>query len=218
MNAVHITPGPFSFFRKEVFEKIGLYKHAHNTEDMEMAMRMQKNGMKISHASEAHVYTVGPASVRKLYRQRVRWVSGFLGNLIDYKSMFFKKRFGDLGIIVLPFSLIGILISFSFILLGIYRAIEGGISAVAKFSTVGLQMPEFRFDLFFTNTSTLSILSLLMIVTIIALVFYEDLSTGKKRKFSFDALYFVCIYSLISPFWIVTSIYNNIASKTAPWR
>ncbi|MEY2664772.1 MAG: hypothetical protein RIT04_580, partial [Candidatus Parcubacteria bacterium] len=44
MNAIHVTPGPFSIFRRSVFETIGLFKHAHNTEDMEIAFRIQMHG------------------------------------------------------------------------------------------------------------------------------------------------------------------------------
>ncbi|MES2059830.1 MAG: glycosyltransferase [Patescibacteria group bacterium] len=218
IEAVHITPGPFSFFRKEVFRKIGLYKHAHNTEDMEMAMRMQKHRMQIVSADGAFVYTVGPGTVKKLYKQRVRWVSGFISNLIDYRDMLFKKKYGDLGLIILPFSIIGILLSFAFVLMSLYQMTATIMNAVVKFSAVGFVAPSLRFDVFFTNTSTLSILSLTMIAMIIALVFYEDHKAGKSRKFSFDALYFVFLYSFISPFWLITSIYNNLASKTAPWR
>ena len=39
VNAIHVTPGPFSIFRKEVFEKIGPYRHAHTTEDQEIALQ-----------------------------------------------------------------------------------------------------------------------------------------------------------------------------------
>ena len=74
MRAIHIAPGPFSFFRKEVFTAIGNYKHAHNTEDMEIAMRMQQHGFRIVHAAKAVVYTSSPRTIKKLYKQRVRWV------------------------------------------------------------------------------------------------------------------------------------------------
>ena len=218
IGAVHITPGPFSFFRKEVFAKIGLYKHAYNTEDMEMAMRMQKHGLLIANAPEALVYTVGPESVRKLYKQRVRWVSGFISNLMDYREMVFSKKFGDLGLIVLPFSIIGILLSFIFVFLSLYQVISDIFNSLIKFSIVGFQMPNFKFDLFFTNTSVLSLLSLGMVATIIALVLYGDRTTNKKWKFSIDAAYFVFLYSFISPFWLVASIYNSLTSKVAPWR
>ncbi len=124
MHAIHIAPGPFSFFRTEVFEKIGNYRHAHNTEDMEIAMRMQKHGFKITHAPRAIVYTSSPNTIKKLYKQRVRWVSGFLGNLIDYRKMLFNKKHGDLGLLVLPMALLSILLTIPFVIVSIASGIE----------------------------------------------------------------------------------------------
>ena len=47
INGIFVAPGPFSLFRKSVFEKLGGYRPAHNAEDMEITFRMQKNFMKI---------------------------------------------------------------------------------------------------------------------------------------------------------------------------
>ena len=47
LDAIQVTPGPFSIFKKEVFEIIGGYKKAHNTEDYEITLRMHKNHLKI---------------------------------------------------------------------------------------------------------------------------------------------------------------------------
>jgi len=43
LGAINVTPGPLTIFRKKVFTVLGPYKHGHNTEDMEIAYRMQKN-------------------------------------------------------------------------------------------------------------------------------------------------------------------------------
>jgi cellulose synthase/poly-beta-1,6-N-acetylglucosamine synthase-like glycosyltransferase len=102
MGALYVTPGPFSIFRREVFDVVGGYKHAHQTEDMELAMRLQTNHIKIANAHNAYVYTVAPATLRKLYKQRLRWTYGFLKNVIDYRFVFFKREYGNLGIFVLP--------------------------------------------------------------------------------------------------------------------
>jgi len=45
-NCLNVVPSPLSVIRREVFEKIGYYKEAHDTEDMEMAFRMQKANFK----------------------------------------------------------------------------------------------------------------------------------------------------------------------------
>lgn len=218
IGAIHITPGPFSFFRKEVFDKIGLYRHAHNTEDMEMAMRMQKNGLMIVNAPDALVYTVGPGSVGKLYKQRVRWVSGFIANLIDYRDMIFSKEFGDLGLLVLPFTIFAIFMSFVYVIITAYQILERITDAIVKYSAVGFTPIEWNFDWFYVNTSILSILSIMFVSLIIALSMYGERSTSGKWRFSVNILYFTFVYSFIAPFWLLRSIYNNLVSKEAAWR
>src|SRR3989304_5876098 len=78
MGGIHVTPGPFSIFRKKVFEDLGHYRQAHNTEDQEIALRMQSRGYKIDHCPDAYVYTISPNTIVKLYRQRLRWIYGFI--------------------------------------------------------------------------------------------------------------------------------------------
>lgn len=218
LDATYITPGPFSFFRKEVFEKIGPYKHAHNTEDMEIAMRMQKNKMKIVHAPDALIYTIGPDTIKKLYKQRVRWVSGFVGNLLDYKQMLLKKEYGDLGMIVLPFALFYLAISFVLIGTSIYQLADMGTKFINKMLTVGFHFGKFTFDWYYINTSILSILTLFLLTLVVGLILYEYKNTKARLNATFDVLYFLVLYSYIAPFWIFKSIYNNLRAKHAPWR
>lgn len=218
IGAIHITPGPFSFFRKEVFEKIGPYKHAHNTEDMEMAMRMQKNHMLIVNEPTALVFTVGPDTIKKLYKQRVRWVSGFLGNLIDYRDMLLNKKHGDLGLIVLPFALFGILMSLVTITISLYKISIQVIEAIQKILTVGFSAPQFDFSWFFIDTSVLSIMTVTLIFFIISLIMYGYRTVYGKWSISLEMFYFIFLYSFITPFWLMKSVYNNIKGVHAPWR
>ena len=70
---------------------------------------MQKNGLRIANAHNAYVYTVGPSKFDGLYKQRVRWAYGFLNNAIDYKNMYFNRRYGNIGVFVLPMATFSIL-------------------------------------------------------------------------------------------------------------
>jgi cellulose synthase/poly-beta-1,6-N-acetylglucosamine synthase-like glycosyltransferase len=218
IGAIHITPGPFSFFRKEVFEKIGMYKHAHNTEDMEMAMRMQKNRMKIVNAPDAIVYTVGPESIKKLYKQRVRWVSGFLANLIDYKDMILNKNYGDLGLLVLPFAIFSIFMSFVFIGINLFQIADRIITGIGKLLVVGFTPYSFNFEWFYLDTSVLNILTVVLFGFIITLIMYGYRSVYGRWRLSLEIFYFIFLYSFIAPFWLIKSIYNNIRGVHAPWR
>jgi cellulose synthase/poly-beta-1,6-N-acetylglucosamine synthase-like glycosyltransferase len=87
VGAINVTPGPLTIFRKKVFDDLGPYKHGHNTEDMEIAYRMQKNHYKIEHCNDAYVYTNTPRTIKKLYKQRLRWIYGFINNTLDYRGV-----------------------------------------------------------------------------------------------------------------------------------
>ncbi len=219
INAIHITPGPFSFFRKEVFETIGMYRHAHNTEDMEMAMRMQKHGMIIENEPHALVYTVGPANVKKLYKQRERWVSGFLGNLIDYRDMLFKKEYGDLGMVVLPFASFALIMTMIYISLTVFHVSVSAYNTFYRMYSIGItHQGAPHFDWFYINTSTISFLTILLTAITFSLVLIGQKMVTGKWRLTLDSLYFVFIYSFIAPFWLSKAIYNNIRSKDANWR
>lgn len=219
LNSVYVTPGPFSFFRKKVFEIIGNYKHAHNTEDMEMAMRMQKHGMKIAHAPKAIIYTIGPDTVKKLYKQRVRWASGFMGNLNDYKHMFFNRKHGDLSMLVLPFITIATCAMVLFAFTTLFRIGKHVYQTVEKVAIVGFDFTSFNpLNYIYFEGNPLSILAIFMLLYgIMALTIGNKLAHG-KAKFDIEFIYMILLYPIMYPFWIVKAAYNTLLSKTAPWR
>lgn len=218
LHAIHIAPGPFSFFRTEVFTQIGIYKHAHNTEDMEIAMRMQKHGLKIVHAPRAVVYTSSPDTIKKLYKQRVRWVSGFLGNLRDYRKMLFNKKYGDLGLLVLPMALISILITIPLVIVGIYGAIRAIIHTLDDIWIYGFKHWKWEnFDIFFVNMNTMGVLSSVLLLVMIFLLLCGKKITSGKWQLSGDFI-FLLLYTLVAPFWLGKAIYNNIQHKQTSWR
>ena len=106
LGAIYVTPGPLTVFRKKVFNDLGPYRHAHNTEDMEIACRMQKYHYPIEHCNDAYVYTDVPSTIYQLYRQRLRWLYGFINNTIDYRSVLFKKKYGNFSVFTLPAGII----------------------------------------------------------------------------------------------------------------
>lgn len=221
LNALYVTPGPFSIFKTSVFEKIGGYRHAHHTEDMEMALRLQKHGFRIVNSHSASVYTVGPAKLKTLYKQRVRWTYGFLNNVMDYKEMFFNKRFGNIGIFILPiatFSVFAIIyMSFTAILELVNRF---GIE-LARFEAVGwsYSLPKFsNINWFAFNTGTLFWIS----ITILALTLFVlsvSLKISKvKTRSGRDVLYYFCVYLFIVPLWLTKAAYSTITRRQITWR
>jgi poly-beta-1,6-N-acetyl-D-glucosamine synthase len=107
LGAEYIFGGACASFRKEVFEKIGLFDTENKTEDIEMSMRTKFHGMKSTYAENVICYTEGASDVKGLISQRVRWKKGRLDTFKKYKSMFFSTEDHHnvfLSFFVLPFS------------------------------------------------------------------------------------------------------------------
>ena len=102
LNCLHVTPGPFSVYRADVIRKIGGFDEETITEDLEIAIRLQKNHYKIVHTFEAIVETFAPVTGKALFRQRVRWYKGATDNTFRYKDLVFNKKYGDFGMIRMP--------------------------------------------------------------------------------------------------------------------
>ncbi len=110
MNSIYIIGGAAGAFRRETFEKVGVYNTKNITEDIELSVRIQKAGLKIVYAADALVYTEGADEVKGLLSQRLRWKRGRFETFNQNLDLFFslKKHHGKiLSWIILPFSYFG---------------------------------------------------------------------------------------------------------------
>lgn len=102
LDCIHVTPGPFSIYRTKLTKKLGGFDEGNITEDLEMALRLQKNNYKIIQVLETAASTIAPSNLYGFYRQRNRWLKGSLLNLIKYKNLFFNKKYSEFGFFQLP--------------------------------------------------------------------------------------------------------------------
>lgn len=218
LDAINVTPGPFSIFRREVFEKLGPYKNAHNTEDIEIALRMQANHMRIRNVHTAHVYTTAPATLYKLYKQRLRWAYGTMKNTLDYRFMLFKREYGILGMITLPLSFFGVFIflyNFGFFA---FHAIRGIIDRVIAISAVGFSFMVPRLDFFYFNTDFMVLLSYIFIGLALVIIWNgTKMALGKFRP-SAGIFYFIFLYGIVAPIWFTRAVWNVALSRRSSWR
>jgi poly-beta-1,6-N-acetyl-D-glucosamine synthase len=221
LDGLYVTPGPFSIYRRSIFKKIGGFKHAYNTEDMEMALRMQSNRMKIENAHNALVYTVSPKTPRALYKQRVRWVSGFLKNaFFNYRHMFFNKKYGNLGLLTLPFAFISIFVALSFTALYLKSLVHIFYERYLQYSTMGFHftLGKYNFDWFALNLEFRRLLIYLMFFATIFFLLIGARMMARRWNVSRNMLYFILLYGFIAPFWLARSLINLITAKEAKWR
>lgn len=218
MGAIHVTPGPFTIFRREVFERIGVFRPAHNLEDMEMAFRMQKNRLKIDNVHNAWVYTVGPNTITKLYKQRLRWTHGFIENAKDYKELFFNPRYGNVSFLTLPTAALFLLAVVFWVVLFAYRTGKFVWYRYLQWKTVGFVYPHVSLQLFYVSAKLTIILSAItLLLTVTLLVTAHKLAEGRARVTK-NILLYLLVYPLISPLWVLRSIYNSVFAKKTSWR
>lgn len=225
LNAIFITPGAFSAYRKSFFDKYGKYDVGNITEDLEIALRIQYNGYRIENCPEAPVSTIVPGKFKTVLIQRRRWYFGLIRNTIKYKKMLGRK-YGDLGIFVMPVAWLSI---FFAVFVTCYMFVKSLIEA--KRNILLLQTVNFNFSglldlnfywlerslfLFFTNPILLFIL-LFMIV----MGFY--LHYASKKVKSTQALIvnlplFFLFFAILFGFWWIVSIFYSIFAKGVKWR
>lgn len=222
VGGIHVTPGPFSVYRVSVFRNLGPYKKAHNTEDMEIAYRMQKNGYKIEQCHDAIVYTKGMPSAYRLYKQRLRWIYGFINNTIDYRGLIFKKKYGTFSLFTIPAGIVSIIAAIFVFSRGLYLLGEMVVSKIIKIQTVGVSLPDVfsknNFDWFYVNTHSLLFITIILYgFVFFALTMGSYLSENKKRPSLAFVWYFI-IYSVIAPLWILRALYKTVMRRETAWR
>lgn len=219
LGALFVVPGPFSFYRREVFDRIGPFRHAHNTEDMEMAMRMHAHRLRIVNTPTARVYTVVPRTVRALVRQRVRWVQGFLENSKDYAFMYFSRRYGNLGVFILPLGLMSVFSALylaGYTLYSLWLMLERKLIEV---SAIGVS-PSFHYpsvQAFVDHTSTLTIL-VATVIPLTILIMALGKRMGGERPLNWDMAAYLFLYAFIAPLWLARAAWNATFARKMSWR
>lgn len=220
MGALYVTPGPFSIFRTQVFRDLGGYKYGHMTEDMEIALRMQKNRYKIVNSHGAHVYTVTPSTLKGLIKQRARWTYGFINNGLDYKELFFNRKYGHIGMFILPiatFSIFSAIFMVSSVLWGWAEKIS---NTFTRFQAIGfnaeLSFPPF--DWYFINTGVLSfIIAIAVSLTLFILYLSLKLADG-KFKLHKGIIYYLSLYTFMVPLWLLKALFDTVFKRKISWR
>ena len=113
-----IIHGAGSMFNTEILKKVGYFDDDNYAEDMEIGMRVLTHGYKVESSVKALSYTVAPNTFRKLFKQRVRWFSGFFFNVLKYRKTALDSKKNEIWKVALPFMLLSIFLSF-FVIIGI---------------------------------------------------------------------------------------------------
>jgi len=221
INGLYVTPGPFSFYRRSVLETLGGFRYGHQTEDMEMALRMQAAGYEIENAPRARVYTKAPRTVPTLIRQRVRWTSGFMRNMFgEYRGLVMSRQHGALGMMILPIALLAIVSGVALFVLSILQFVLRTAETIQVRAGIPLSYtfaPRYTgFDWFYLPADVFALLGISMLLVSCGLIAYGKYVSKTNINLRFGLLAYL-FYGLIAPLWLLRATADVALGKERAW-
>jgi peptidoglycan-N-acetylglucosamine deacetylase len=119
LNCLTIISGAFGVFKRDRVLALGGYltgrgRYRQDTvgEDMELVIRLHRNlrerkkRYRIAYAFNANCWTEVPEKMKVLRSQRDRWHRGLIEILTFHKQIFFRPRYGRIGLAAFPYFLV----------------------------------------------------------------------------------------------------------------
>jgi cellulose synthase/poly-beta-1,6-N-acetylglucosamine synthase-like glycosyltransferase len=106
-----VVSGAFAVFHRETVIEVGGFRSDTVTEDMDLIVQLHhwasqnRRNIKVSFTSDPVCWTECPASLPMLARQRRRWQLGLCQTLQKHAEMLFRRKYGVVGWLSLPFHL-----------------------------------------------------------------------------------------------------------------
>jgi cellulose synthase/poly-beta-1,6-N-acetylglucosamine synthase-like glycosyltransferase len=133
-GGVIVVPGAFGAFRREALENTGNYDIDTITEDFDVTVKIQKAYGSVAASTTAIAYTEVPATLKSLYRQRMRWVLGTYQTVAKHKDAFLNKGYGILHELIYPLLILSFIVpfaTFTSLIAAVVIALNGGIVTLA---------------------------------------------------------------------------------------
>ena len=195
LDCIHVAPGPFSVYRKDVLKKIGGFDEGNLTEDLEISLRLQSKNYRIIQLLDAEVFTIAPKTFRELYKQRNRWYKGSLINAVKYKSMMFNKRYGDFGMIQMPTiivsGLIAIILVSSLFYYGLKPYVKAAYNSIFIDFDFYTLIQTFRFDFNWLDLNYTAILVAITMLVLSITILVKSHTETKERISKYGIFSFI---------------------------
>ena len=223
VNGLYVTPGPFSLYRRRVVLALGGFREGHKTEDLEMALRLQKACYWIENAPRARVYTKAPLTLAALIKQRARWTTGFMRNVgIEYRGLIGRRRYGALGTIVLPLGFMAIASGILVFCLAIFMLVQRAVTAYQL--RVGIPLSyawlphNLGFDWFHLPSSLYILLGLATVIGSVTMITIGKRLSKTPGSLARGLFAYIFLYGLIAPLWLLRATTDVALGKRRSWR
>jgi cellulose synthase/poly-beta-1,6-N-acetylglucosamine synthase-like glycosyltransferase len=156
LNTMLCAVGAFQIWRSDVLEELGGFSTTFTCEDIEFTFRVHERFRRegrpyqiVSLADTVGV-TEGPDRIRSLVAQRERWQRVILETVVHYRGMLFRRRYGAVGFVGVPFFVLSEVLApfFEMVALGVVVA--------------GLALRALAFDQALLTLATLALMNGIM--------------------------------------------------------
>lgn len=222
VNGIYVTPGPFSLYRRDVVQQLGGFRHAHQAEDMEMALRIQRHGWLIENAPRARVYTKVPKTIPALIKQRTRWTTGFLRNVLyDYRDLIGNPKYSVLGLLVLPIGFLAIAGGITLFSLAIFQFLQQVFRTFMTTSGVPLSYtltPHFSYGFLYLPITVLLLLAMVASACSMTFMLLGKRISNTPGNMLPDMIAYALFYGLIAPWWLLRAVRDVALGTRRSWR
>ena len=209
LNAIHVLPGPMAMYRTKILKKVGGFREAHKTEDMEVVLRIQKNQYKVVQCNESFVFTKTPRKIKELYKQRHRWNYGSFRNVLDYSGLMFRNKYGDFGFFQLPMIFVSAFLGITILGLIIYELFKRLIPGLKMLSMYDFNilsyLSEIHFNLIWLDLDLRAIITVLGFLTLGLVIIWMSFRFYNIKYSSKNAVpfvfYFFFYYLFLAVVW-----------------
>lgn len=219
LGSIHITPGPFTIYRKAFFDKFGPYDESTITEDIEIALRIQHNNYVIENAIDSLVYTSGVKEFWPLFNQRIRWYRGFIDNVVKYKDLFGAKT-GNLGLFILPGSFFSIGLTSLLIGINIINLIKKGIQLLINWNAINFSFTNLinlNLDTFYISQNSITIFSIISMILALIVLNISKYLAQEKESIKLSFIFHFIFYWFLFVAWWSTATYYFLVGKKIKW-
>lgn len=224
LNCIHVTPGPFSVYCTQILHRVGGFDEDNITEDLEMALKLQKHHYSIIQILDTTVTTLAPSTYTELYAQRNRWFKGATINAWNYRNMLFNTKHGDFGFIQMPTIILSGIIALILMLTAIYYSLTPVLQYLYHISLVDfdfftiLQHVEFTLQFLDIDYITLFVGVVMLCTTAFVLKKSQTISNEKLTTYGSAPLFlYLFIYFFFLGFVWLGVLFDLLLRKKQRW-
>ncbi len=158
LNIIYVTPGPGSIYRTKLVKKLGGFDKNNLVEDTDIALKIQKSGYRIENSLHTMVETDVPTSFAGLLKQRIRWYTGYMENMLfKHADLIFDTRNPHLGVFLIPTNFVVQALMIYTFFYAIYLPVKSLSKFIHSLMLIDfdilpyLQLPHFEFSLSFLS-------------------------------------------------------------------